>query len=291
MINKYIEHFKSGDINVHKDSQRAWIKDKSPIVESNIGWIEHYVDPSNKRALWDGWVAIVDKERSKKFKHLVENAESVIATLPWPKAWEKDTFIAPDFTSLDIVSFGGDAMPKGINIPNYNEIREKEGFKNVIFEDNKPKNRSAWEQIEYLTKEESLFMHEHSKEAYRVMVAGHELFGHGSGKQILKDPKTGKCPLVFEDPVDHSKFESCYEKEETYNNLFGEFSSSYEECRADLSGLFLSKEPKVYKVFDYPDSFAKDLLWLNTMGEVRKGALGQISAYNLASKKWKQAHT
>jgi len=71
MIKKYIQHFKTGDINVHKDSQRAWIKDKSPIVESNLGWIEHYVDPSNKRALWDGWVAIVDKDRSKKFQHLV----------------------------------------------------------------------------------------------------------------------------------------------------------------------------------------------------------------------------
>jgi dipeptidyl-peptidase III len=32
-------------------------------------------------------------------------------------------------------------------------------------------------------------------------------------------------------------------------------------------------------------------LWLNTIGEIRKGALGQISAYNPASKKWKQAHT
>ena len=184
MVKKYIEHFKSGDISVHKDSQRAWIKDKSPIVESNLGWIEHYVDPSNKRALWDGWVAIVDKERSKKFQHLVANAKSVIDTMPWPKAWEKDTFIAPDFTSLDIVSFGGDAMPKGINIPNYNEIRENEGFKNVIFEDNKPKNRSLWEPIDYVTPEESHYMHENSKEAYRVMVAGHELFGHGSGKQI-----------------------------------------------------------------------------------------------------------
>ena len=97
--------------------------------------------------------------------------------------------------------------------------------------------------------------------------------------------------MVFEDPVDHSQFESCYEKGDTYNNLFGDFSSSYEECRADLSGLYLSKLPDVYKVFDFKEDFAKDLLWLNTMGEIRKGALGQISAYNPATKKWKQAHT
>ena len=47
MLEKYIEHFKTGDIGMHKESQRDWIKDKGPVVESNIGWIEHYLDPQN----------------------------------------------------------------------------------------------------------------------------------------------------------------------------------------------------------------------------------------------------
>ena len=67
MLEDYIEHFKTGNMSIHKDSQRAWIKDKQPIVEFNIGWVEHYVDPTNMRAVWDGWVAIVDKNRSAKF--------------------------------------------------------------------------------------------------------------------------------------------------------------------------------------------------------------------------------
>jgi dipeptidyl-peptidase-3 len=45
MLQEYIESFEKGSISDHKDSQRAWIKDKSPVVESNMGWIEHYVDP------------------------------------------------------------------------------------------------------------------------------------------------------------------------------------------------------------------------------------------------------
>jgi len=158
--------------------------------------------------------------------------------MPWARELEKEAFIPPDFTSLDILTFGGDRLPKGINIPNYNEIREREGFKNVIFESNKPENRSLWEKMDYITKTESDYLHEHSKEAYRVMVAGHELFGHGSGKLIYRDAN-GKCPMKFQDPVDGAIFESCYEAGDTYQSMFGEFSSSYEECRADLSGLFL----------------------------------------------------
>ena len=67
MIKHYIEHYRTGSIEVHKDSQRKWIADKGPVVETNMGWIETYIDPTNERAYFEGWVAIVDKELSKKF--------------------------------------------------------------------------------------------------------------------------------------------------------------------------------------------------------------------------------
>ena len=131
-----------------------WVKDKSPVVETNIGFVEHYVDPEKKRATWEGFVAIVNKERSKKLANLVSKNKEIIPLLPRDKQLETDNFIAPDFTSLDVVTFGGDKMPQGINIPNYNDIREKIGFKNVVFENNKPNNRSEWETIDYIKTEE-----------------------------------------------------------------------------------------------------------------------------------------
>ena len=103
------------------------------------------------RAVWDGWVAMVDKNRSAKFQTLVSHSKDVLGNMPWSKDLEKDEFHPPDFTSLNILMFGGDRLPKGINIPNYHDIRENEGFKNVIFESDKPINRSLWERIEYVT--------------------------------------------------------------------------------------------------------------------------------------------
>jgi len=67
MLSLYIEHFKTGSIDTHKDSQRKWIRDKGPVVESNMGWIEVYIDPENIRAYFESWVAIVDKAKSEKF--------------------------------------------------------------------------------------------------------------------------------------------------------------------------------------------------------------------------------
>jgi dipeptidyl-peptidase-3 len=32
MIQAYIEHFQTGDIELHKESQRIWVKDIGPIV-------------------------------------------------------------------------------------------------------------------------------------------------------------------------------------------------------------------------------------------------------------------
>lgn len=135
-------------------------------------------------------------------------------------------------------------------------------------------------------------MLEFQQAAYQVQVAGHELFGHGSGKLIYRDEKTGKCPITTTAPVNPGKqLNTCYEKDETYSSKFGDIGTSFEECRADLSGLWLEKFPEMYENFNWTAQDNEMLRWSSMIAEARKGILGLDSSYNEEKGRWNQAHT
>lgn len=123
-------------------------------------------------------------------------------------------------------------------------------------------------------------------------MAGHELFGHGSGRLVYRDKKTGKCPITAVAPINPKKeINSCYEEGETYSSKFGDIGTSFEECRADLSGLWLQQYPEMYELFGWTANENKILRWSSLMAEARKGILGLDSSYNELKDKWNQAHT
>jgi len=107
MMEEYARSFSTGSLQAFKKSQMAWVQDKGPEVESDIGFIETYRDPHGIRGEWEGFVAMVNKERTKAFGKLVEMAPQYIPLLPWSKDFEKDKFLSPDFTSLEVLTFAG----------------------------------------------------------------------------------------------------------------------------------------------------------------------------------------
>lgn len=108
-LSEYMESFTTGEIEAYKSSQRTWIKDFQPSVETVLGFVEPYRDPFGVRAEFEGLVGIVHRGETEVLTTLVENSTKFIQRLPWAidatenngkGPFEKELFENPDFTSL-----------------------------------------------------------------------------------------------------------------------------------------------------------------------------------------------
>ncbi|CAL1704759.1 unnamed protein product [Somion occarium] len=298
MLDGYIESFETGSIEAHKKGSTEWVKDVGPVVENYIGFVETYVDPYGGRAEWEGFTAIVDKELSAKYEILVNNAPELIKVLPWGKDFEVDVFRKPDFTALEVLTFATGGIPAGINIPNYYEIRESTGFKNVSLA-NILAAKAPNEELTFIHPDDKDLYNAWDNRAFELQVANHELLGHGSGKLFSEDadgnlnfdPKKlyMKSGVATGVTLMHDST-SWYKPGQTSSSVLGEVSSSMEECRAETVALYLASNPKILEIFKYTDKQdAEDIQYITFLLMARAG-LRALEYYDPTKGKHGQAH-
>lgn len=297
MLEEYAKSFGAGSMNAHVDSQRWWIKDKKPMVESNIGFIETYRDPHGVRGEWEGLVAMVNLERTKAFTKLVDAAPEMIPKLPWSKEFEKDHFLAPDFTSLEVLTFAGSGIPAGINIPNYDKVRQTEGFKNVSL-GNVLSAKAPNEAIPFISEDDQEVYRKMRDPAFEVQVGIHELLGHGCGK-LLQETSPGTYNFDKQNPpispLTGKPISTWYKPGQTWGSVFGATAGAYEECRAECVAMALSCDFEILKIFGFGNGEidikgeAGDVLYAAYLSMARAG-ITALEFWDPRSKKWGQPH-
>ena len=111
-------------------------------------------------------------------------------------------------------------------------------------------------------------------------------------------------------PLDGQAVSKFYEKGETYDSKFTSLGSSYEECRAECVGLYLSVDDDVLNIFNIVSQicmqlFTKIVLFGNISQDPQEkqdviytnwfslchAAINGVAMYSPASGEWKQAHS
>ncbi|KAI1654072.1 dipeptidyl peptidase III [Daldinia decipiens] len=289
---QYIESFQTGNLEAYRESQRTWITDKAPKVENIFGFVEPYRDPAGIRAEFEGLVAIADANETKLLSTLVGNSDKFIRRLPWAAAenngkglFEKSLFEPPDFSSIHALAYCSSIIFPGINLPNYNDIRQDVGFKNVIIA-NRMIAESTAMQWPFIDDSEIEVFRKHKYPAYYWWVVLHELLGHGTGKMMIEESTNkfnfdSKNPPI--NPLDGKPIRTWYKPGQTWTGQFGDLATTLDECRAELVGAYLMDDPELLALFGFTDESdirSSDLTY-NLYQQLGVDGLRALSNYNV----------
>ncbi|KAI0813655.1 peptidase family M49-domain-containing protein [Xylaria sp. FL0064] len=297
-----IESFRTGSLDTYRESLRIWVHDKGPTVENILGFVEPYRDPHGIRSEFEGVVAIVNQEETELLATLVENSAIFIRRLPWATAendgrgpFKKSLFEPPDFSNIHSLAYCSSIIFPGINLPNYNDIRQEDGFKSVIIA-----NRMVAEgraiQYPFIEPELAETFQRHKFPAYYMWVVLHELFGHGTGKMMVETEEgkhnfdINKPPI---NPVTGNPIACWYRPGQTWTGQFGDLATTVDECRAELVGAYLMDDPELLKLFGFTENsdIRADDLTYNLYLQLGVDGLRGLSNFNVDSGKWGQAHS
>ena len=230
-----IEYYKSGDLKLWDEYNIKWVNDTLGTVDFVNGFVEDYSDPLGRKATWEGLVNFKDVEASLRTELISDNAQWFEDNSPIDDRFKKSEVKGVTAKVINVATLAGDCYPSapiGINLPNANWIRRDHGSKSVTIANlTSAYSKAAQESPRSMLSEfawdeaEIEMMKKYGDLTGDLHTDLHECLGHGSG-QLLP----GVSP-----------------------NALGEYSSTLEETRADLFGLYYLADPKLVELGVLPD--------------------------------------
>jgi dipeptidyl-peptidase III len=187
VIGDLIRYYQTGDPKAWLQFGTDWVQNNATVDFAN-GFIEIYRDARGAKGSSQSFVSITDKTLSDKMLKLADNANYFEQKAPWADEYKRTSFKPPVVKAIETVIETGDfgVTTIGDNLPNENEIHEKYGTKNFIFNSsiralNKAAGHAAIE--EFAPSQEVAERDvKYGDEAEDLLTALHEVIGHGSGK-------------------------------------------------------------------------------------------------------------
>lgn len=262
-VSTLVEYYRTGDLKLWDEYNIQWLQDTLGTVDFVNGFVEDYNDPLGRKATWEGLVNIKDHEASVRTDIISANAQWFEDHSPVDPRFRKPHVKGVLAKVINATTLAGDCYPStpiGINLPNADWIRRDYGSKSVTIANithaydlaaqESPKNtlsEFAWSEEEIEREKKYLTL------TNDIHTDLHECLGHGSG-QLLPG---------------------------TSSNALGEYSSTLEETRADLFGLYYMADPKLVELGILPDMEAYKAQYSNY---IRNGSMVQFTRVDLGKK-------
>jgi dipeptidyl-peptidase-3 len=236
VIEKLIAYYKTGDLKTFDQYAILWVEDTASEVDFVNGFTETYGDPLGIKASWESTVNFINKEATKRTTVISDNAQWFEDHSPIDNRFKKKEVKGVSAKVITVAMLGGDcypATPIGINLPNADWIRRDHGSKSVTIENiteayDKASRGNGFNEEFVWSEAERNAIEKYGFVTDNLHTDLHECLGHGSG--II---------LPGVDP-----------------NALKAYSSTLEETRADLFGLYYLADPKLTELGLTPDADA-----------------------------------
>ena len=228
IINALVNYYRTGNLREFDRYNILWVGDNESNVDFVNGFIEDYGDPLGRKASWEGTVNFIDSTACRRTQILSANAQWFEDNAPIDPKFRKEEVKGVSAKVITVAMLGGDcfpATPIGINLPNADWIRKEYGSKSVTIDNityayDKAAQGNGFNEEFMLRAEDRERIAQHGKLSDDLHTDLHECLGHGSG-QLAAGVKGGELKS---------------------------YTSTLEETRADLFGLYYLGDPKMVEI-------------------------------------------